>query len=93
MRISVDAPGNHVSRKFVRPVSSSQLISPVSVEPKPLTWGDRLQRWLHAFAGSSEPRITRARDHYRVYDPTTGNSATFASDTEVRIWLEKRYSR
>lgn len=93
MRISTDAAGNYVSRKSVRPVSPTQPISTVPSEPRPLTWGDRLQHWLHAFTGSSEPRITRARDHYRVYDPTTGNSATFASDTEVRIWLEKRYSR
>lgn len=93
MRISTDAAGNSVSRKSIRLISPSQPILTTPAEPKPLTWGDRLQRWLHAFAGSSEPKITRARDHYRVYDPTTGNSATFASDTEVRIWLEKRYSR
>ena len=93
MRISTDAGGNVISQRFVRPVSTTQPIVGVPSQKKSLTWGDRLQRWLHAFAGSSEPRITRARDHYQVYDPTTGNSATLASDTEVRIWLEKRYSR
>lgn len=47
---------------------------------------------------SSEPRIQFKRDRlgnhfWRVYDPSTNQSATFSSEAEVRIWLEQRYVR
>ncbi|HEY9700778.1 MAG TPA: hypothetical protein V6D10_26225 [Trichocoleus sp.] len=49
-------------------------------------------------SGSSEPQIQFKRDRlgnhfWRVYDPTTNQSTSFSSETEVRIWLEQRYSR
>jgi hypothetical protein len=47
---------------------------------------------------SSEPQIWQKRDRqgnlvWRMYDPQTNQSAVFASEEEVRIWLEERYCR
>ncbi|MBD2459507.1 hypothetical protein H6G89_00480 [Oscillatoria sp. FACHB-1407] len=47
---------------------------------------------------SSEPHVWQERDRHgnltwRIYEPSTNRSATFASEEEVRIWLEKRYYR
>jgi hypothetical protein len=44
----------------------------------------------------SEPRITQAYDAdgqiiWQVYDPFTEQRLFFASELEVRIWLENRY--
>ncbi|MBD1867415.1 hypothetical protein H6F95_08910 [Cyanobacteria bacterium FACHB-471] len=49
-------------------------------------------------AGNEEPQISQKRDRsgevfWRVYDPTTGESARFNSELEVRFWLEQRYYR
>lgn len=47
-------------------------------------------------APSSEPKIIQKQhpngdEYYRVYDPTTGNSKTFGSELETRIWLDRRF--
>ncbi|MGB3615922.1 MAG: hypothetical protein WBA10_19155 [Elainellaceae cyanobacterium] len=45
---------------------------------------------------NQEPKITVTRDRagqsqWVVYDPTNSYTNTFASENEVRIWLENRY--
>lgn len=47
---------------------------------------------------SSEPMISERRDYdgsryYQVYDPVYEEIYRFASEDEVRIWLEQRYYR
>lgn len=44
----------------------------------------------------SQPRITQIQEpdgneYYQVYDPATGNSRTFGSELETRIWLDRRF--
>lgn len=46
--------------------------------------------------GSAEPYVWQVRDRcgeqcWHVYDPVTNRSGIFASEEEVRMWLEKRY--
>lgn len=54
-------------------------------------------QWLsNTLISSSEPRVWQTRDRagqatWHVYDPTTGHHEDFGSETEVRIWLERRY--
>ena len=45
---------------------------------------------------SSEPRIVHKQEpngneYYQVYDPVSGNSKTFGSELETRIWLDRRF--
>jgi hypothetical protein len=52
-----------------------------------------LTQWLQA---RDEPRITQRHDrqgnlYYQIYDPMTGRSASFGSESEIRWWLEQRY--
>lgn len=47
-------------------------------------------------APKTEPRIVQKREpdgneYYHVYDPVTGNSKTFGSEQETRIWLDRRF--
>lgn len=47
-------------------------------------------------ASTSEPQFWQKRDRYGklswwLYDPSTNQSAVFASEAEARIWLEERY--
>ncbi|MBD2066745.1 hypothetical protein H6F93_04260 [Leptolyngbya sp. FACHB-671] len=58
--------------------------------------GQILSSILSILAGNEEPQISQKRDRsgevfWRVYDPTTGESARFNSELEVRFWLEQRY--
>lgn len=44
----------------------------------------------------TEPRIVQkcepnGNEYYQVYDPVTGNSKTFGSEEETRIWLDRRF--
>ncbi len=55
----------------------------------------QITQWLRH---RDEPKITQCRDrkgnlYYQVYDPTTHRSASFGSESEVRWWLEQRYSQ
>lgn len=45
---------------------------------------------------NSEPKITQkvepnGNEYYQVYDPITGDSKTFSSELETRIWLDRRF--
>ncbi len=55
-----------------------------------------LQQVVASLTKAPEPRIGTVKDSFGktvwcVYDPITLQSARLASETEVRIWLEKRY--
>jgi thiamine biosynthesis lipoprotein ApbE len=57
-----------------------------------------LDRFVKAIATSSEPDIWQTHDRdgaivWHTYDPSNGQSHLFASEDEVRVWLEKRYSQ
>ena len=57
-----------------------------------------LQFLLVRGAGETEPKIWQtSRGNgvtiWNVYEPTTQESATFTTETEVRSWLEQRYYR
>ncbi|MEO0408565.1 MAG: hypothetical protein AAF289_14555 [Cyanobacteria bacterium P01_A01_bin.135] len=46
---------------------------------------------------NQEPRIIAIRDRsgqlqWRVYDPVSGYTGTFASEDAVRVWLDQRYA-
>lgn len=60
----------------------------------------RLQQVAHSFlkycVGSSEPRISALRDrqgnpYFVAYDPVDNRRHSFASEVELRVWLEQRY--
>lgn len=70
------------------------------IYPASTPQSNRLQRLWQAFLkfaeGSQEPRIRQVCDRqgnstWRVYDPISGQSMSFASEAEVRLWLEQRY--
>jgi len=54
------------------------------------------QQFFTSLAGSHEPHVSRihhrdGRVTWAVHDPMTGYRDTFATEQDVRIWLEKRY--
>lgn len=59
--------------------------------------GQRFWDWIYnVLMPNSEPKITQKRDrsgqeYYQVYDPISGNSKTFGSEMETRIWLDRRF--
>jgi hypothetical protein len=61
-------------------------------------WGGFQKAMATWMTQKSEPKVYERCDrlgnlYYQVYDPVSGISAKFSSDTEIRIWLEQRYSR
>ena len=51
------------------------------------------QRFVTFLAGNFEPKVQRiSNNNWRVFDPKTNRSIRFASEQEVRVWLEERYS-
>ncbi len=60
--------------------------------------GDRLwQKFAAFFSNESELKVQPTRDAegemwWHVYDPATNRSAIFASEAEIRIWLDERHS-
>ncbi len=53
--------------------------------------------WQKRLSMSNEPRIWQTRDRngnvlWNAYDPVSDRSLYYASEAEVRIWLENRYS-
>ncbi|QYO63499.1 hypothetical protein [Leptolyngbya sp. 7M] len=38
-----------------------------------------------------QKREPNGNEYYQVYDPVTGNSKTFGSEEETRIWLDRRF--
>jgi hypothetical protein len=59
----------------------------------------QIWQWMiHLLLDNQEPKIYHRRDrqghsYLEVHDPKTGQSATFNTAREVRIWLEERYYR
>jgi hypothetical protein len=79
--------------------------STINLHPKKAPIKSRVQSalalvWKHlisAMSGNSEVQVQQVRDrtgkaYWRIYDPVTGYRNTLLSETEVRIWLERRYS-
>lgn len=55
-----------------------------------------LIKFLDSTSNYQEPKINQKCDrqgniYWQIYDPVTRQYASFASEKEVRIWLEKRY--
>lgn len=60
------------------------------------TLGQWFEALLNRWGSEPEPRIWQTGDRagniiWHVYDPTRNTSASFASEAEVRVWLEERY--
>lgn len=56
------------------------------------TW----QTVLAYFAASNEPHVWKSQDisglpQWKAYDPMTGQSVEYNSETDMRIWLEERH--
>lgn len=57
-----------------------------------------LIKFLDSTSNHQEPKIAQRCDrqghtYWQIYDPVTRQYTSFASEKEVRIWLEKRYYR
>jgi hypothetical protein len=55
-----------------------------------------LQALVAKLSSSNEPQIklrynSKGQEFWRVYDPTTGKTATLMDESDVRVWLEQRY--
>jgi hypothetical protein len=58
--------------------------------------GNALHVLFARIANGDEPRIWQKRDRngqlvWHVYDPATSRASQFASEAEVRSWLDQRY--
>lgn len=47
-------------------------------------------------SGGNDPQIKlkyspAGHEYWYVYDPTTGKAETFATEADVRVWVEQRY--
>jgi hypothetical protein len=67
-------------------------------QPQPSRWQRLLQTLVESLAGNGEPKIYHRRDrqgnsYLEVYDPRSGQTQSFSTTQEVRVWLEQRYSR
>lgn len=76
---------------------SSAPVSSRAIQPSS-GFGKFLQSLFVHMVGEAEPKVwqtSRGNDvtSWNVYDPTTKESASFATEAEVRSWLEQRYYR
>lgn len=81
-------------------VKAFSTLSTSSSSKSSVVFGEIFQRaWQKIsrfFTESTEPQIwqTHGPDHqivWHVYDPATGHTVCFASEAEIRAWLEHRY--
>lgn len=59
-----------------------------------ITWLKRVWRFIGGTINNQEPKVWERRHHdgtlyYRTYDPISGQSLDYASEDEVRLWLEQ----
>jgi hypothetical protein len=59
-------------------------------------WTNLLNGLYKFLTPRSEPKIIQkvepnGNEYYQVYDPVTGDSKTFGSELETRIWLDRRF--
>lgn len=78
-------------------VNSDLQVSSRALKPSS-GFGKFLQSLFVQVAGETEPKIWQtSRGNgvtiWNIYDPTTQESASFTTETEVRSWLEQRYYR
>lgn len=83
-------PSSDASRSWIESLKQ-RLLSWVSLDD---VWG-RLAKFA---VGSSEPVVEQRWDrqgcrYYVVFDPRTHARTICSSESEVRAWLEQRYSR
>lgn len=62
----------------------------------PSAWNRFWEAVIKRLTPSSEPKIVQKHEpngnsYYQVYDPVTGNSKTFNSELETRVWLDRRF--
>jgi hypothetical protein len=56
-------------------------------------WNQFLDAFVTLLAGNTEPKIQQiSEDNWRVYDPQSNRTLSFASEQEVRVWLDERYN-
>lgn len=86
-------------RSFTHPSQAlleSTLPTPQSSLKSRNRW-QKLQDWLYDwFIATNEPKIKLQRSrtglvYWSVYDPVSRDRVRFASEAEVRTWLEQRY--
>ncbi len=78
--------------------SNSVTPAPSNTSERPIwqrlqAWGDRL---VASLTTTTEPHVWKTYDRqghrfWHTYDPLTKQEECFASETEVRIWLENRH--
>lgn len=59
-------------------------------------WQKLWKIFAATFIQTSEPKIHQRTDrfgnvYFHVYDPQTGRSSVFGTESEVRAWLDRRY--
>jgi hypothetical protein len=57
-----------------------------------------LQALVAKLSSSNDPQIKlhynfKGQEYWNVHDPMTGKTATLMDESEVRVWLEQRYSK
>ncbi len=91
MSMTTDFWGDRHSQSTVNAPASSQPVKPSS------RFGMFLQTLFTTMVGDAEPKIWQMTSRngvmiWNVYDPTTKESTSFATEADVRSWLEQRYS-
>jgi hypothetical protein len=92
-----------MTAKFVEryPLSSAEYweLEGSVKEPKQESLISRMwQALMTKLSSSNDPHIKlkyspSGQEYWHVYDPMSGQSRTFMAETDVRVWLEERYSR
>ena len=54
------------------------------------------QALVATLSSGNDPQIKlkyspSGHEYWHVYDPTTGKAETFATEADVRVWIEQRY--
>lgn len=89
--------------RLTHPPLENAFQNEVTSSPRSFNWGSALKAIAQALTSvltydSNAPRISmietgHGEPMWTVYDPLTQERATYATEQEVRAWLERRYSR
>lgn len=95
-RSAATAPQRSVSRRTAPPIqpAATSPVEKLSFFAKVATTLGRV--WQTLTIANDEPQVWQVSNrtggfHWRVYDPMTNYSGSFATEAEVRQWLEQRY--
>ena len=77
--------------------SSLQAPATTSTPPRPKNpLGQLATALLNFFTAAQDPKVASyqvdGQTLYSAYDPMTGTRMDYASEAEMRIWLEQRYN-